>query len=170
MTGRPLPSSGSLGSVPLIPRYYGPLRLPAALPLRLRFLRLQVPPGTRFFAPLPERMLSGKDQGTSCPAFPKPLSPGGNDRVSQVPGGPLCLHALLSDPGRIRCAAVLLPDVAFRLLYGVGSRNGPFRGSIPRPADFPVYASQDGLPHHHATLGSGRQHAYRVGLITHWVP
>ena len=43
MTRRPLPSTGSLGSVPLLHRYYEALRLPAAHPAALRCLRLAVP-------------------------------------------------------------------------------------------------------------------------------
>jgi hypothetical protein len=40
---RPLPSTGSFGSVPRLHQYYGALRLPAAHPAALRCLRLAVP-------------------------------------------------------------------------------------------------------------------------------
>src|SRR5262245_1554376 len=39
MIRHPLPSTGSAGSVPPLPRYYGVLRFPTARPVPLRFLR-----------------------------------------------------------------------------------------------------------------------------------
>ncbi len=42
ITWRPLPSPGSTGVVPRVPRYYEALRFPAALPDTLRFLRMTV--------------------------------------------------------------------------------------------------------------------------------
>jgi hypothetical protein len=48
---RPLPSTGSLGTVPPLRQYYEALRLPAARPASLRFLRSAVPSPTRSFAP-----------------------------------------------------------------------------------------------------------------------
>lgn len=117
MTGRPLPSSGSLGSVPLIPRYYGSLRLPAALPLRLRLLRLQVPPGIRFFAPLPEWMLSNKGQDFFFRGILNPLSP-----VADTAGSPrflvdpiTCMPCSLTPAGSgttLLCT-LMLPSACF---------------------------------------------------------
>jgi len=98
---QPLGSSGSLGLVPRLHRYYWLLRIPAVRPAALRFLLLAVPPCARLF-------VSPGDVGTPPPGrgslgrgFPNHYSDGGNDRASQVPGGPPCAHALLSDPGGI---------------------------------------------------------------------
>jgi len=48
---RPLPSTGSLGTVPPIQRYYETLRLPAARLAALRFLRLAIPSLCPLFVP-----------------------------------------------------------------------------------------------------------------------
>ncbi len=48
---RPLPSTGSLGLVPPLQRYYETLRFPVVHPASLRFLRSAVPSSTRSFAP-----------------------------------------------------------------------------------------------------------------------
>jgi len=93
------------------------------------------------------------------PALPLRLSFGGDDRASQVPGGPQCLHALLFDPG-----GTLTPLLTHaRMLPSAGSTASTpatilsrLNHTACRP---PVYASQPGLPQNHATLGSGCQHA-----------
>src|SRR6516165_635141 len=46
-----LPSTGSLGTVPLVHRYYETLRLPTARFAALRFLRLAIPPVCPPFVP-----------------------------------------------------------------------------------------------------------------------
>ena len=48
---RPLPFTGSLGSVPPLRRYYGALRLPAARFATLRFLRWAIPSLRPLFVP-----------------------------------------------------------------------------------------------------------------------
>ena len=80
----------------------------------------------------------------------------GGDRTSQVPGEPTYERALLFDPGGTsalgRYCALMLPS-AF------STASAPARTVISglnhtaRP--FAVYASQSGLPHHHARLTSG---------------
>src|SRR5208283_4150863 len=56
MRRHPLPSTGSLGLVPPLPRYYEVLRLPAAHFAALRFLRLAIPSLRPLFVPPgPER-------------------------------------------------------------------------------------------------------------------
>src|SRR5271157_2618375 len=51
MRRHPLPSTGSLGLVPPLPRYYEVLRLPAAHFAALRFLRLAIPSLRPWFVP-----------------------------------------------------------------------------------------------------------------------
>ena len=74
---------------------------------------------------------------------------------SQVPGQPLRVHALLSDPGGEREPDPLSSHpVAFRCVHRVGptSRLSWLNHTACTP---PVYASQPGSPSVHATLGSG---------------
>jgi hypothetical protein len=114
---------------------------------------------TPFFAPFPGGMQPGEDIRKRSPALPlrKPFS--GDDRTSQVPGGPQCLHALLFDPGG---TLTLLLNHA-RMLPSAGSTASASAKIISRLNHTayrpPVYASQHGLPQYHATLGSGCQHA-----------
>ena len=58
MRRRPLPSTGSLGLVPPLQRYYEVLRLPAAHFAALRFLRLAIPSLRPLFVPLRPRTRS----------------------------------------------------------------------------------------------------------------
>src|SRR6202030_4033171 len=80
----------------------------------------------------------------------------GNDRTSQVPGGPLYERALLSDPGGTSALghyrASMLPSAqrtasapTTMLISGLNHTARPFA----------VYASQSELLHHHARLASG---------------
>jgi hypothetical protein len=83
----------------------------------------------------------------------------GDDRASQVPGGPQCLHALLFDPGGT--LALLL--IHARMLPSAGNTASASATILSRLNHTayrpPVYASQPRLPQNHATLGSGCQHA-----------
>ena len=114
---------------------------------------------THFFAPVPGGVHPKGGIRKRSPALPLRLSFGGDDRASQVPGGPQCLHALLFDPG-----GTLTPLLAHaRMLPSAGSTASTpatilsrLNHTAYRP---PVYASQPGLPQNHATLGSGCQHA-----------
>jgi hypothetical protein len=122
---RPLPSTGSCGSVPRLRRYFGAFRLPAAHSAALRHpslggtalcARLSLPSAT-------ER--SRRRPGALCkPAAPRAGSTRGDSRASQVPGEPHCGHALLFDPGGTSApghfGASVLPS-AFR--DNVGSHN-----------------------------------------------
>ena len=80
----------------------------------------------------------------------------GGDRTSQVPGGPHYERALLFDPGGTsalgRYCALMLPSA-------ISTASAPTRTIISglnhTARSLAVYASQDGLPHHHARLASG---------------
>lgn len=88
-------------------------------------------------------------------SFPYRSSHGGKQRVSQVPGKPSCVHALLSDPGGIsipsHCGISMLPSAIYK---ASASTLRTFRGSITRPihslstlrsAGYPN-TTQDSLP------------------------
>src|SRR5512137_2251917 len=96
----PSPSTGSLGSVPLLLRYGGELRLPAALLVALRCLRAALTIASLvLFAPPPCRARRSGAWAVRCLGCP-PVCYDGDDRISQVPGEPLCVYAVLFDPGR----------------------------------------------------------------------
>ena len=92
--------------------------------------------------------------GDWSPASPPGLL-GGNGRISQVPEGPLCLHAMLSDPDRISVQCRLAPRCCLPPLEQRRLLHCTLSGLNHTACRLPVYASQDGLPHLHATLGSG---------------
>src|SRR6516162_2635982 len=81
---------------------------------------------------------------------------GGDDRTSQVPGGPHYERALLFDPGGTSALGHYRAlDVAFRQTNGVGSRDTVISRLNHTARSLAVYASQGGSPHHHARLASG---------------
>src|ERR1700693_4931464 len=149
-----LPSTGSLGLVPPLLRYYQALRLPAALPRRFVAFAPRYRRCALGFAP------AGARRSTHRPGvvtgLPTTGSFDGNDRTSQAPGGPLYERALLSDPGGTSALghyrASMLPSAqrtasapTTMLISGLNHTARPFA----------VYASQSGLLHHHARLASG---------------
>ncbi len=91
------------------------------------------------------------------PSSPRARMEDGDDRVSQVPGESRCQHAVLSDPGGTsapgHCGASVLPSVFKRT-------SAPALIALSRLSDtacrLAVYASQPGLPRHHARLASDR--------------
>ena len=96
----------------------------------------------------------------------------GDDRISQVPGGPQCERAIALRPRRTvalgHCHASMLPS-AF------STTSAPTRTVIPglnhTARSLAVYASQDGSPHRHARLASGwLASLVRAGVATRWVP
>jgi len=138
MARRPLPSAGSLGSVPPRRGYYEALRLPVARPAALRCLRLAVSRSHPAFAPAAAGC-AGRGPGVG-----NPVPPSGSHRegegASQVPGEPRCERALFFDPGGIVGARPLRRhDAAFRHFNNVGSRgyirigaqwHGPLAGCL----------------------------------------
>ena len=114
---------------------------------------------TRFFAPFPGGMLPREDIRKRSPALPLRIPFSGDDRASQVPGEPQCLHALLFDPG----GTLTLLLIHARMLPSAGNTASASATNLSRLNHTayrpPVYASQPGLPQDHATLGSGCQHA-----------
>ena len=146
MTWRPLLSTGSLGMVPPLQRYYETLRLPDTRLDPFEFLHEPIPSCRPWFAPLGCR-------------FRSPIRIyDGNVGVSQVPWNPWWSLSVFFDPGRIRQAEWTmseLPDTAPACVHDEGSRRLVLTGLNHTTFDLAVYASQDGLPHHHARLASG---------------
>ena len=143
------------------------LRLPTALFLRFLF-PLRYRPALASLLPCRSERHPTWAWGLSPVSPPGLLD--GNGRISQVPEGPLCLHALLSDPGRISVLCRLAPRYCLPPLPQRRLLHCALSGLNRTACRLPVYASQDGLPHLHATLGSGCWHACRAGLITRRVP
>ena len=89
-----------------------------------------------------------------APLSPVRLFSNGNDRASQVPGEPLCACPVLRPRRDLHTRPLRRVDTAFRFWNSVGSRNSllsRLNSTAHTPA---VYASQDGLLHHHARLAS----------------
>ena len=156
MTWRPLLSTGSLGMVPPLQRYYGTLRLPAVLLDPFDFFTSRYHRFRPWFAPLGRGRPTG-GQGVVGSGLPIRIYDG-NVGVSQVPWKPWWSLSVLFDPGRIRQAEWTkskLPDTAPACVHDEGSRRLVLSGLNHTTFDLTVYASQDGSPHHHARLASG---------------
>jgi hypothetical protein len=151
-----LPSAGSLGSVPPLHRYYEALRLPAALPASLRFLRSAVPPLRLEIRSRNHKTQQLRARGLLT-GIPKP------DSLTEATGPP----RFLEDPTmNVPCSPTPAgpPRSATTALRCCLPPNGERR--LPRQIlitglnhtarPFAVYASQGGLLHHHARLASGQ--------------
>src|SRR5258708_17461922 len=131
---RPLPSTGSRGSVPRLHRYYGAFRLPAAHPAALRCLRLAVP--LFALALRSRRWPSAATAGQGLRVNRLPLVPVTARRRQALPGSwgtPLCSCPALRPRWDLHARPSQRFGAAFRSYYTVGSHNYHFRGSIPRP-------------------------------------
>jgi hypothetical protein len=140
--------------VPPLLRYCEALRLPAALPASLRFLRFAVPPPASCFAP-PSARRNTRGPGV-IDRIPQSRFVDGDDRTSQVPEEPHYERALLFDPGGTsaldHCRASMLPSA--KLTASAPTRT-VISGLNHTAHSLAVYASQDGLSHRHARLASG---------------
>src|SRR5271165_3613707 len=154
MTWRPLISTGSLGMVPPLHRYYGTLRLPAVRLDPFEFFTSRYHRVARGLLP----SVVGVRGPGSC-RFRSPIRiDDGNVGVSQVPWKPWWSLSVHFDPGRIRQAEWTmseLPDTAPACVQDEGSKRLVFSGLNHTTFDLAVYASQDGSPHRHARLASG---------------
>jgi hypothetical protein len=152
------------GQVPLAQRYFESLRLPTAL----LFGFICSP--FRYRSALVSSLLCRNEcYPTSARGlFFRPPHPGylnGNGRISQVPEGPLCLHAMLSDPGRISVPCRSTPKCCLPPLEQRRLPHFTLSRLDHTACRLPVYASQDELPHHHATLGSGCRHTWPGWIV-----
>ena len=113
---RLLPSTGSLGSVPPLPRYYSTLRLPSTPPAALRFLRLAVSRSHPRFA-LVAVGCAGRGPGVGHPVLP----PGLAEKVKGPPrflGDPSvsvpCSSTPAGSPAPGHHGAATRPSVTFK--------------------------------------------------------
>jgi hypothetical protein len=150
----PLPSAGSLGSVPPRRRYYEVLRIPSTPPAALRFLRLAVSRLHSRFVPVAVGC-TGRGPGVGHPVPPAgslprrwvglPGSWGTSVNVpcSPTPAGPRA-------PGH--CGAATRPSVKLK----TSAPAGRIISGLNRTArSLAVYASQCRSPGHHARLAPG---------------
>ena len=169
MARRPLPSTGSLGSVPPLPRYYEALRLPAARPAALRCLRLAVPVAPAFRSRGPRR--SGRGPGVGHPVPPAGTCREG-EGASQVPGEPLVNVPCSPTPAGSRapghCGAATRPSVH---VNNVGSRDdvdfgAQWHGPLTRCLRFAARVA----PAPRKTRFRPLAKLCRAGLVTRRVP
>ena len=155
--------------VPPLHWYCKALRLPATLPALLRFLRFAVPP-LRLGLRSRSRKALRLRAWDCCPDSQTGLIDGG-DRTSQVPGGPRCERALLSDPGGTsalgRYRASMLSSTNWKVSTPTTNTNfGAQSHGLPTRCLRFVGC----LPHRHARLASGwLASLFRAGVNTRWV-
>ena len=154
-SGAPFPPQGPLGGVPLLHGYIEALRLPDDPPTWLRFLRQRGTTATR--------VRSLREAGAHLPRawagirLPTGLLTWSRLGLPRFLGHPrVCVPRSLT-PARSLGLAVFRPgDAAFRYRYSVGSRDKLALSWLYHAArTLTVYASQPGLPRHHARLVSG---------------
>ncbi len=168
---RPLPSTGSCGSVPRLHRYYEAFRLPAAHPAALRCLRLAVPLCALVFRS--RRRPNAAAAGQGLWIYRLPLVPVTARRRQALPGSwrtPVCSCPALRPRWDLRARPSRRFGAAFRGYYNVGSHDDHLRGSITRPVH-----SLSTLRHHdHSWPRKTRFRLLatlcRAGLGTRWVP
>jgi hypothetical protein len=148
------------------------LRLPVVLPAALRFLRLAVPPLRRAFAPRWRPTRRHRASGAFFRGHPLvPPSPGGDDRISQVPAQTLCRPAHApSTPDRPDGTCLDAPSDA---ATGTGTSvalSMTFRGSIAWLGRLLSTLQSAGSPRRDARLASHlRGYALVGGLRSRWV-
>ena len=166
-----LPSTGSLGLVPPLPRYYKALRLPAAPPASLRFLRFAVPPLRLGLRSRGRKAQHAAGQGLFT-GIPNTGFIDGDDRTSQVPGGPHYERALLFDPGGTsalgHCRASVLPSAKWTASAPTTIRNfgAQSHGPLTRCLRFAGWVA----PPPRKTRFRMAGQPFRAGLVTRWVP
>jgi hypothetical protein len=169
MARHPLPSAGSLGSVPPRRRYYEVLRLPSTPPAALRCLRTGGIPVAPAVCSLGRRVRR-PGPGVGHPVLP----PGLAEKMEGPPRflGDLGERALLSDPGGIAHARPLRRrDAAFRQLNDVGSRDdGDFGAQSHGPLTGCLRFAARVAPAPRKTRFRPLAKLYRAGLVTRRVP
>jgi hypothetical protein len=168
--GVPFPRRGPSGRFPRVIGSTGRSDSPPPVPPRFVAFAWRYPGHTRCSLPRPPGV-AGHGPGVGHPVLPP-----GNCRedggASQVPGGPVCERAPLSDPGGTACARPLRRrDAAFRHFKNVGSREEiTFRGSITRPAHSLSTLRSPGHPGTTQDSLPAAGQLGRTGLVTRRVP
>ena len=150
---------------------YRALRLPAALPALLRCLRCTVPSlrlglrsrGRKAQRPWARELFTG---------FPVTGYFDGDDRISQVPGGPHYERALLSDPGGTSalgyCRALVLSSAKWTA--STPATNTNFGAQSHGPLTHCLRFAEWIAPPPRKTRFRMAGQTFRAGLITRWVP
>jgi hypothetical protein len=127
----PLPSAGSLGSVPPLRRHYEMPRRPPAPPAALRCLRLAVPPPRLRFTPDGPRRLAAGDLGVGKPVAPAGLETetGGPPKFLGNLDGHWPCSSTPAGPGTLVRSKSGVPGAAPALDNSEGSHIAWFRGS-----------------------------------------
>ena len=157
MRRHPLPSTGSLGLVPPLQRYYKVLRLPAAHCAALRFLRLAIPSLRPLFVP-PGPGRGAVDKLELVGGISSRLARWKRQGLPSSRRNPCDHSPYSSDPGVTRQAEWTmseLPGAAPATDHDEGSPRVVISGLNRTAFDLAVYASQGWLPTHHARLASG---------------
>ena len=169
--GAPFPPRGPSGR---FPRFFGTaaLRLPAAPPASLRFLRRAVPP-LHAWASLP-RSTGARSAGLGLAH--RGARPATSTETTGSPrflGNPLCTRALLSDPGGTSRARPLPRfGVAFRQLERrrLPRRNADFGAQSHGPRARCLRFAGRVTPRPRKTRFRLVASLCRAGLVTRWVP
>ena len=132
MTRRPLFSTGSLGMVPPLRRYYGTLRLPSVPLAALRCLRLAIPPSRRTFAPS-DRRRAVEGIGALVVRAPKPELSVETDGPPRFPGTPRVPWPCSPTPARPSTPGHFGVSAWSPRLTRARTPAMIFRGSIARP-------------------------------------
>ena len=171
ITRHPLRSTGSLGMVPPLRRYYGMLRLPTARLAALRCLRLAIPPCASWFAP-GDRDAQSWASGSWSSRFPSRLL---RWKRSGLPGSRRTLMVIgpVLRPRRDRaCGVGRLVACPARPPFLTRTKAPAmiFRGSIARPLTSLSTLRSDGRPSPRKTRFRRRTQLCRTGLTTRRVP
>ncbi len=149
------PPQGPPERVPLLQRYYQSVTT-SCRPSRRTSLPSFGGTSVALVVFAPRRTSAPPRPGVGHPV----LRPGycrGDDRISQVPGEPqLSVCTCSIDSGRIACTR---PLRCCNVALGISKAKAPTIGLSKLNSmafGLAVYASQDGLPRHHARLASGR--------------
>jgi hypothetical protein len=134
------------------------------------FVYPQIPLRTRFFAPLPERVLPDMGQGLVLPVFPIRIirtETAGSPRFLKDPF--VCMPCSPTPAGSLRSLSSARRDMAFRIWNSVGSCSELFRGSITRPAHSLCTLRRGSCPTTTQHSVPAADMLSRAGLLTSWI-
>ena len=171
MTWRPLLTTGSLGMVPPLQRYYGTLRLPAVRLDPFEFFTSRYHRVARGLLPSVVGVPPGARE-LSVPVSPSGLTmeTSGSLRFLGNPGGHCPCSSTPVGSGRLSGPRVSCLTRPPHMSTNEGSTRLLLSGLNHTTFDLTVYASQDESPHHHARLASGcwssfaRRDSYPAGF------
>ena len=120
--------------------------------------------------PSPEGCFPREGIRKRSPALPLRIPFDGDDRASQVPGGPQCLHALLFDPDGTLALLLIMPGCCLPQEIRRRLPQRIFRGSITRPTDPLCTLRSLGYPRTTQHSVPAASTLCRVELFTYRIP